>query len=172
VDDDRTRKEAISMPAPASPRKIEIRIGAGQYSLVTGDDEAYARRVATQADQLVRRILQSNTSLNQPSALVLGLVNSVDESLRLEMQVEVLEGRLAEAESRIAEARTEMLRFKERADAAVAEMNRLRAQVERMERVTARSDRAAGAEPARRTQATFLDAMPMYDAEPERDPEA
>ena len=155
-----------------SPRKIEVRIGAAQYSLVTGDDEAYARRVAAQADQLVRRILQSNTSLNQPSALVLGLVNAVDEGLRLEMQIEVLEGRLAESEIRIAEARTEMLRFKERSDAAAAEMNRLRSQLERMERETRQPSADAGRDDARRTQSTFLDAMPMYDSEPDRDPEA
>jgi len=159
------------MPVPASPRKIDVRIGAGQYTLVTGDDEPQARRVFAQADQLVRRLLQSNTSLNQPSAVLLGLINAVDETLRLESQIEGLEGRLAEAEGRIAEARTEMLRFKERSDAAVSEMNRLRAQVERMEREARRPGVNAASEAARPTQSTFLDAMPMYDAEPERDPE-
>jgi hypothetical protein len=159
------------MPSLPSPRKIDVRIGAGQYTLVTGDDEACARRVATHADQLVRRILQANPSLNQPSALVLGLVNSIDEGFRLDMQVEVLEGRLAEAEGRIAEARTEMLRCKERLDASTAEMNRLRTQLERAERDARLHQETWAQESARRTQSTFLASPPAFEDEPERDPE-
>lgn len=117
-----------------TPRRIEVRIGGSQYTLLSGDDEAYARRIAAQADQLVRRILQTNPALNQGAALVLGLVNSIDESLRIETQVELLEGRLAETEGRVTEARTEMLRYKERAEATQSELQRLRTLLERSER--------------------------------------
>lgn len=139
-----------------TPRRIEVRIGGSQYTLLSGDDEAYARRIASQADQLVRRILQNNPALNQGAALVLGLVNSIDESLRIETQVELLEGRLAETEGRVAEARTEMLRYKERAEATQSELQRLRTLLERSERDARRT--APGLEERdSAVQASFMD---------------
>ena len=139
-----------------TPRRIEVRIGGSQYTLLTGDDEVYARRIAAQADQLVRRILQNNPALNQSAALVLALVNSIDVSLRIETQLELLEGRLVETEGRVTEARTEMLRYKERAEALQGELQRLRTLLERSEREAKRSD--AGIEETQPpVQATFMD---------------
>ena len=145
------------MPAP---KRIEVRIGGTHYTLLSGDDETYSRRVAAQADQLVRRILQSNPSLNQTSALVLGLVNAVDENLRLSTQVEVMESRLADFEGRVAESRSEMLRYKERMDAVNTEILRLRTALDKAEKDARQTPRAAEADFAGRTQTTFPDYPP------------
>jgi cell division protein ZapA (FtsZ GTPase activity inhibitor) len=160
-------QEAMNMP---TPKRIEVRIGGSQYTLLTGDDEAIARRVAAQADQLVRRILQNNPALNQTAALVLGLVNTIDESLRTETRLELLEGRLNEAEGRVTESRTEMLRFKEKVEAANVEMQRLRMLLERSERDARRSD-PDGVEVQKVVQSSFMDGLSTRDEEPSRDTE-
>lgn len=116
------------MPTPTS---IEVRIGGSTYRLTTPDDEAQARLLCAQADRLVRRILQANPALNQNAALVLALVNALDEARRLEERVAEAERDGAALASRLAESRTEMLRMKALADAASAEVGRLRAQPRR-----------------------------------------
>ena len=94
-------------------KKINVRIGGISYQLVSAEDEKYTRQVAARADEMIRRVMQSNPQLSQNMSAILALVNSLDELARIRQQFGTLDDQRQLHDRQLAEARSELARMRE-----------------------------------------------------------
>ncbi len=94
-------------------RRIQVHIGSLSYSLITGEDEQYTRRIAARADEMIRRVMQNNPQLSQSMSTVLALVNAVDDLNRLAERSNRYETRLKEIDEVSGDLRQELQRLRE-----------------------------------------------------------
>jgi cell division protein ZapA (FtsZ GTPase activity inhibitor) len=65
-----------------------VKIGGMNYQLLAAENETYIRKVAAQADEMIRRVMQNNPHLTLSMSTVLALVNAVDEQYGLRREQE------------------------------------------------------------------------------------
>ena len=94
-------------------KKCAVRIGGVVYQLVTPENEAYARQIASRADEMIKRVMQDNPQLNQAMSTVLALINAVDELAKAYQQMKSFEDQQLGLEHKASEARRELNRLRE-----------------------------------------------------------
>lgn len=94
-------------------KRVSVRIAGVAYQLAAAENEDYIRQLAIQADEMIRRVQQTNPYLNQTMATVLALVNALDENGQSGNQsLQAIRQRDA-AERQLAETRAELNRLRE-----------------------------------------------------------
>lgn len=94
-------------------KRIHVKIGSMNYQLVAAENEAYIRQIAEKADEMIRRVMLNNPQLSQSMAVVLALVNSVDEMSHVFGEKQLAAQRKEEAERQSDEIRAELSRLRE-----------------------------------------------------------
>jgi cell division protein ZapA (FtsZ GTPase activity inhibitor) len=94
-------------------KRINVRIGGMSYQLVSSENESYTRSIASKADEMVRRVMQSNPQLSLNMATVLALVNSLDELAKVLQHLSIADSSRQDYEKQLAEMRKELMRLRE-----------------------------------------------------------
>ncbi len=94
-------------------KRVTVRIAGINYQLAAAENEDYIRALAIQADEMIRRVQQSNPYLNQTMATVLALVNALDENGQSDFLSHQAVRQRDEAERKLTEARTELNHLRE-----------------------------------------------------------
>jgi cell division protein ZapA len=93
--------------------KITVKIGGMNYQLLAAENETYIRKVAAQADEMIRRVMQNNPHLTLSMSTVLALVNAVDEQYGLRREQEDALHKQEEAMNQLSELKEELMRCRE-----------------------------------------------------------
>ncbi len=65
---------------PETVKRVNVRIAGVAYQLAATEDEAHIRKMAAQADEMIRQVLLASPHLSQSMATILALVNAMDEA--------------------------------------------------------------------------------------------
>jgi cell division protein ZapA (FtsZ GTPase activity inhibitor) len=90
-----------------------VKIGGMNYQLLAAENETYIRKVAAQADEMIRRVMQNNPHLTLSMSTVLALVNAVDEQYGLRREQEDALHKQEEAMNQLSELKEELMRCRE-----------------------------------------------------------
>lgn len=94
-------------------KRVQVRIGSVTYSLVSAADEQYTRKIGARADEMIRRVMQSNPQLSHNMAAVLALVNAVDDLSRIYDKMNHNDTRQQANDKKVSEMHLELQRLRE-----------------------------------------------------------
>jgi len=153
-------------------KRVHVRIAGVAYQLAATEDEAHIRKMAAQADEMIRQVLLASPHLSQSMATILALVNAMDEVNKYRRQSESLQKEKDSLALQMQHLKTELDRVREqnwdmRKDQL--QMQRLIAEYEkRFEQILSAADTqekaAAEPEPALVTQNHASEEMNVIQA--------
>ncbi len=73
---------------PDTVKRVNVRIAGVAYQLAATEDETHIRKMAAQADEMIRQVLLASPHLSQSMATILALVNAMDEVNKFRRQSE------------------------------------------------------------------------------------
>jgi len=76
---------------PDTVKRVNVRIAGVAYQLAATEDETHIRKMAAQADEMIRQVLLASPHLSQSMATILALVNAMDEVNKFRRQSETLQ---------------------------------------------------------------------------------
>ena len=76
---------------PDTVKRVNVRIAGVAYQLTATEDETHIRKMAAQADEMIRQVLLASPHLSQSMATILALVNAMDEVNKFRRQSETLQ---------------------------------------------------------------------------------
>lgn len=94
-------------------KRVHVRIANVAYQLAANENETHIRQMAANADEMIRRVLQSSPQLSQGMATVLALVNAMDEISLLSSQAEIERRQRESLERQLVETKVELSRIRE-----------------------------------------------------------
>lgn len=80
---------------------VTVYINGVEYKLKGNEDLEYLKEIAAHVDNRIRYILRSNDKLDTCSASILTAINSLDEMLKMEQEIEDLKKQLKEGEEKV-----------------------------------------------------------------------
>lgn len=108
-----SEKEKISDSGKQS--KVIVHIAGMQHKLSVQDQdgETYIRAVAEHADRIIEQIIQENPGMNMMNALILSVVNAVDERFRIEQRGNAVDSRIEQTEYDLRNLKAEYIKQRE-----------------------------------------------------------
>lgn len=98
---------------PDTVKRVNVRIAGVAYQLAATDDEAHIRKMAAQADEMIRQVLLASPHLSQSMATILALVNAMDEVSKFRRQNETLQKEKDSLSQQAQQHKTELDRVRE-----------------------------------------------------------
>jgi cell division protein ZapA (FtsZ GTPase activity inhibitor) len=98
---------------PDTVKRVNVRIAGVAYQLAATDDEAHIRKMAAQADEMIRQVLLASPHLSQSMATILALVNAMDEVNKFRRQSESLQKEKDSLAQQSRQLKTELDRVRE-----------------------------------------------------------
>ena len=98
---------------PDSVKRVSVRIAGVAYQLAASEDEAHIRKMAAQADEMIRQVLLASPQLNQSTATILALVNAMDDVNKARSQAAALASEKDVLTQQASQLRTELDRVRE-----------------------------------------------------------
>jgi cell division protein ZapA (FtsZ GTPase activity inhibitor) len=144
-------------------KRISVRIGGVSYQLVSAENEVYTRQIAMKADEMIRRVMQSNPQLSLNMSAILALVNSLDELTKIFQHMSGLDGQRQESEKQLAEIRKELMRLREQNWEMKKELLRLNSLCQEYETLLARQTAGDGQPPVTVPLAAAVAAKPSRE---------
>ena len=98
---------------PDTVKRVNVRIAGVAYQLAATDDEAHIRKMAAQADEMIRQVLLASPHLSQSMATILALVNAMDEVSKFRRHNETLQKEKDSLSQQAQQHKTELDRVRE-----------------------------------------------------------
>jgi len=98
---------------PEIVKRVNVRIAGVAYQLAATEDETHIRKMAAQADEMIRQVLLASPHLSQSMATILALVNAMDEVNKFRHQSEILQKEKISLAQQTQQLKTELDRVRE-----------------------------------------------------------
>ena len=98
---------------PDTVKRVNVRIAGVAYQLAATEDETHIRKMAAQADEMIRQVLLASPHLSQSMATILALVNAMDEVNKFRRQSETLQKEKDSLTQQTQQFKTELDRVRE-----------------------------------------------------------
>ncbi len=98
---------------PDTVKRVNVRIAGVAYQLAATEDETHIRKMAAQADEMIRQVLLASPHLSQSMATILALVNAMDEVNKFRRQSESLQKEKDSLTQQSQQLKTELDRIRE-----------------------------------------------------------
>lgn len=94
-------------------KRVNVRIAGVAYQFTATEDESHIRKMAAQADEMIRQVLLAGPHLSQSMATILALVNAMDDINKNKSQAEALLQEKSALQQQVQKITTEYDRIRE-----------------------------------------------------------